>query len=161
MDMLKIVFNIWKGKMVWHVLKIQHRINYEKVVLVLKEDDNDWNRCAILHLQDYMRRKSVDKAVVLHSPNIKAETLPGLSGENIKAVRLSIKNMQYLTDYYCCYRFYDNIAFCFKNSPQDNNAEEILEKGEISKEELICLAFFHLRCVPKLSIRETICTKKI
>lgn len=140
----------WK---LWHSMKRKYHINYEKVIIIMSEDDDEWNRMALLHLPDYMERKNVREAVIFLTENIDRDSIKRLAGENVELATISKECVWYLNKYYCLYRFFDNIVFLSLDMPKDNNGREILGNGVISKEELICLGFYFLRRVPNIKPR--------
>jgi len=140
-----------KGRLEWLLLKVKYRINYDKVVLVLPESDEEWNYYALIHLPDYIKRKNAEKAVILLSNQKSYDAATSLFGKNFTIVNYSIIKMNRLLKYYCLYRFFDNIVFFYLNQPQDNLSEIILKQGIVSKEELICLGFYCLRNVPQIA----------
>ena len=59
----------WQGRNIWRRLKIKYRINYDCVVIILTEQDEEWNKTALKYLPDYMKRKSAKKALVFYTEN--------------------------------------------------------------------------------------------
>ena len=145
--MLYAIKKAWMGRGIWRRLRKKYGINYDMAVIALNSEDEEWNRLALLHLPDYMERKKAKKAMVFYTEAVKERWLDKYNNVRAEWVFLEKGQMQLLADYYCFYRFFDSIAFCFK---ADNHAEMILDRGAISKEELICLGFFHLRSVPPI-----------
>lgn len=140
----------WAGRTIWKRLKRRYHIDYSKVVIALPEGDVQWNQYALLHLKDYMDRKSAGAAIILcPSEEIEEEIRPYCQ-TNYTIVRECKADMIKLNQYYCFFRFFDNIVFFSLGFPKDNISGEIIENGIITKEELICLGFYHLRSVPPL-----------
>lgn len=56
----------WQGRNIWRRLKIKYRIDCDCVVIILTEQDEEWNKTALKYLPDYMKRKSAKKALVFY-----------------------------------------------------------------------------------------------
>ena len=138
----------WHGRNIWGRLKIKYRINYDCVVIILTEQDEEWNKTALKYLPDYMKRKSAKKALVFYTENCTLKYLEPYMTDNIQTFKMKELQVRRLLRYYCLYRFFDNVVFFSLEEPKDNNSREILSHEEITKEELICLGFYCLRCVP-------------
>lgn len=146
--MLRQLFHAWKGWLVWKSWKLKYRINYDSVVLVPMEKDIEWNREALKYLPDYMERKRVTRCIILTADKqiealYRNETAPGASIRNISSRQLDL-----ILEYYCFCKFFDNIVFLSLDRPRENMSSLILQQGCVSKRELICLCFYHLREVP-------------
>lgn len=139
----------WKGKCIWNKLKRKLHINYDKVVIALTEDDEEWNRYALLYLKTYIKRKSAECAVVLHSENVAEEFIKKYAPERTVIFSVTKDDIIYLNSYYCLYNFFYNFVFFGLNYPKDNNSEQILADG-VSKKELICLGFYYFRNIPDI-----------
>lgn len=138
----------WHGRNIWKWLKIKYRINYDCVVIILTEQDEEWNKLALKYLQDYMKRKSAKKALIFYTGNCTLKYLEPYMTDNIQMFKMKELQVRRLIRYYCLYRFFDNIVFFSLEEPKDNNGREILSNGKITKKELICLGFYCLRYVP-------------
>jgi hypothetical protein len=143
-------WDAWRGRCIWINEKRRLHITYDDVVILLSEDDGEWNRQALLLLPHYMKRKGARRAIIFASENISMEFVKrNTSGVNIVLEEVNLEKQHLLNRYYCLRRFFDNIVFFFLDYPKDNNAREIIENDNISKRELIALAFYVLRCVPE------------
>lgn len=143
--MIKEIIKSYLGKQLWNIIVKKYDINYNKVVIVLPEDNDEWNRTALKYLPNYMQRKSVEEAVIIVDNNKK-----NIEKNKIKCnvVKLSSYAIRLLMQYYCFYRFFDNIVFFYLNYPRDNLTKLVLEQGNITMDEWICLGFYKLREVP-------------
>ena len=141
--MIKEIIKSYLGKQLWNIIVKKYDINYNKVVIVLPEDNDEWNRTALKYLPNYMQRKSVEEAVIIVNNNEKI-----LNKIKCKVVKLSSYAISLLMQYYCFYRFFDNIVFFYLNYPRDNLTKLVLEQGNITMDEWICLGFYKLREVP-------------
>ena len=69
--MIKEIIKSYLGKQLWNIIVKKYDINYNKVVIVLPEDNDEWNRTALKYLPNYMQRKSVEEAVIIVNNNEK------------------------------------------------------------------------------------------
>lgn len=123
-------------------------ISYNKAVLVLADDNAELDRCAIRQLDKYIERKFATKVVIIwHSSRtlamLEKEKLP--AGTKVK--HLPLKKINLLYDFYCYHRFFENIVFTFTSSPEVNLLSRVLTETDITENEAVCLALYHLRMV--------------
>lgn len=135
----------FRGYLVWKRLKRKYGIDDRYAIIVLPESRRKWNQCAVKYLPDYMKRKRADKVLIVVSD--KSE---GYEAEEFAEaiVLLSEEDIRLLMKLYCLIRYSDKIVFFYLNYPRDNMSEMILEKGDISMDEVICLGLYQLREVP-------------
>ena len=134
------------GKQLWDQIKTENHISDSTVVIVLPENDEIWNRCAYRYLPCFMKRKGAAEAQIIVS-----ETNPGFDGAQSREyhkIVLGDECIRSLMDYYLLHRFFDNIVFFYKDHPRDNHASQMVEKGYVTMEEIICYGFYRLREVP-------------
>lgn len=147
--MVSALFQAFQGRSIWRCLKLKYHIDYECAVIMLPEDNVEWNRCALIYLEDYMKRKNVNKAFVFLMEESEIKDLEDYITDCIQPLKIKRIQMDLLYRYFCLYRFFYNIIFFYLDSIGDNHSKEILNNGKISKEELICLGFYCLRGVPE------------
>lgn len=140
----------WYGRKIWRRLKKKYHINYTKVVIILNENNEEWNQYALLHITDYMKQKSASKAIVIYTENVPYTHIEKYCQKDFYIIKEQEEKILYLNKYYVFARFFDNIVFVSLSYPKDNNANEIIHNGIITKEELICLGFYNLRMIPPL-----------
>lgn len=160
--MLQNIFKILKGYFEWFKLRIRYRINYQKVVLVLPEEDDELNYFALAHLENWLKRKSAKKAIILTNQNNVLEMAKALAYSfPVQICICNDEEIEHLYNYYCFDKFFDNIVFIYKSRPLDNLLYRIIKETSINKEEAVCLGFYCLRRVPVINEqyrKDKICT---
>lgn len=134
------------GKQLWDQIKTENHISDSTVVIVLPESDEIWNRCAYRYLPFFMKRKGAAEAQIIVSEMGSGSDVE-LSKE-YHTIVIDDEHIRLLMDYYLLHRFFDNIVFFYKDHPRDNHASQMVEKGYVTVEEIICYGFYRLREVP-------------
>lgn len=148
------LISIAKGILVWTILKIRYRLNYDKVLLILPEADYELNYYALAHLGDFLKRRHAKEALVLVTNPETLNLCMNIEMEmSFRCKEISIEKVDWLLSFYCYWRFFDNAVFVLLNKPQDNISDKIIGTNGITKEELVCLGHYCLRCVPELHIK--------
>ena len=141
---------MWDGWLFWKQLKIKFGINYKKVVIVLSGENEEVDRQAIAYLQNFMTRKHVNSAIVFCKEQAKEETEQMIGKSRPVSVEvLTDGEMAKLYSFYCFNKFFDNIVFTNTNTPKDNMLGRYLKETKVNEEDAVCLALYHLRCIPQ------------
>lgn len=140
------------GRLLWHKLKILNQISYNKVVVCLSNDNKELDKQVMKYLPDYMARKYVNKAIVFSNQTIDAVTKEKDRELGVEHKTISAIEMAKLYDYYCFYKFFDNIVFTYTDSPKDNLLGRFLRETDITEEDAACLALYHLRTIPNKEV---------
>lgn len=138
------------GMFLWTRLKWHHHINYDKVVVFLPEDDLEWNFYALAYLDEYRKRKSAKEAIAFIADVHTYSMAKKLQLNHIELLRYPADNIRLILKYYCFNKFFENVSFFYLDYPRDNKNRLILERSNVTKEELICLAFYCLRRLPNV-----------
>jgi hypothetical protein len=145
-----VIGHILKGWLFWQRVRIKYLINYNKTLIVLSDENYELDRQVLLHLPDYVERKHADKAIVLCDESRLHEwsyILPKNINMQIKA--MSKEDMEKLYDYYCFFKFFDNVVFTYTDKPKDNLLGKFLRETDVNEEDAAFLALYHLRSIPK------------
>ena len=143
--MIHQLIQAFKGFLTWKHLVRKYNINDRCVVIVLPEDDDEWNECALKYLPSFMKRKSANRSLVIFKQAVDmARTV--LPDSEVGA--LAEEKIRFLMQYYLLWKFFPGIVFFYRSFPRDNITEQILSKSRVTIEELICLGFYRLREVP-------------
>ncbi len=139
----------------WRKLKIQYRINYKKVVLVLAGENKKLDKACLDHLDDYIHRKYAESAIVFYP----AECYVGglvVAEKNyeVKLCPMQKETIERLYSFYCFMKFFDSIVFTYTYKPMDNQLQRYLNETDVNEEDAACLALYHLRHVPDLQSQE-------
>ena len=107
------------------------------------------DRQSIIHLKDFVDRKYADSSIVFCTEDRKQEIrrlIGRLPAVYIKTMTMT--EMSKLYSFYCFTKFFDNIVFTYTDIPKDNMLGRYLKEAKICEEDAVCLALYHLRCVP-------------
>ena len=141
--------NILNGWLFWQKLKAKYKINYNKVLIVLSDDNQELDKQVLLHLPEFVRRKHVESAVVLCHKECMEKWKAILNNyDSSELFVMDSDEMYKLYSYYCFIKFFDNIVFTYTDIPIDNYLGRYLRETEITPEDAACLALYHLRYVP-------------
>lgn len=147
---MKRILHILHGWLFWRLFCIANNISFKCVVLVLNNENEQLDKYAVEYLDIFSNRKAAKKALIIWSDDETKEWLDKvkLSSEK-KVIHVSFKNINLLYDFYCFYKFFDNIVFTFTSKPQENLLGRILNETDINEKDAVCLALYHLRYVPE------------
>jgi len=137
-----------KGWLYWQQLRIKLKINYQKVVVVLTDDNRELDKEIMIHLKDFMDRKYADQAIILCKENRKIQFSPHEAEKWIDVHPIASERMELLYAFYSFMKFFDNIVFTYTEKPEDNLLGRYLVETSVNEEDAACLALYHLRCVP-------------
>ncbi len=139
----------YTGRVFWNRICNTHKIDFGCAVLVMIEDDENWNAHFLKYLNVFCSVKKLDRIVILTTDSVNFPSeYKGIYRDSISTI--SHKEYLCLLDYYLLIKFSDSIIFCAKNSPQDNTSSYILDKSDISLDEYICYGVYKLRGIPNV-----------
>ena len=140
---------VFRGWCCWKWIKLRYHINYDKVVLVLSDENFELDKQAIIHLPDYISRKSAGSAIVFCKENKKDNWEKMIrENSNTSVVALSNRTITYMYSFYCFVKFFDNIVFTYTDIPKDNLLGTYLRQTDVDEKDAVCLALYHLRTIP-------------
>lgn len=138
-----------KGWIYWKKLCISYRINYDKVVIVLSDENSELDKQVIKYLPEFIKRKHAIEAIVYCRKYNLLEIEEIRSREsNITIVPMNDEDMELLYSFYCFTKFFDNIVFTYISKPCDNKLGLYLKETNVNEKDAACLALYHLRHVP-------------
>lgn len=144
------IVHILVGWIFWQRVRIKYKINYNKVLIVLTDENHELDKQVIIHLSDYLERKHVKSAIILCKDDCMMEWVSMVEYmKSVKVYSWPITNMEKLYSYYCFIKFFDNIVFTYIDKPSDNMLGTYLRETDVNEEDAACLALYHLRSVPK------------
>lgn len=143
---------ILHGWLYWRKIKIQYGIDYNKVVVVLSNENHELDRQVLVHLPDFVQRKHAGSVIVLCKEEYQKEWTAIWENDllTVSVRKMSDEKMKLLYSYYCFVKFFDNIVFTYTDTPRDNQLGIYLRKTDVNEEDAACLALYHLRCVPSV-----------
>ena len=140
---------MYKEWLLWRKLKIQYRIDYKKVALVLAGENKKLDRACLDHLDDFVHRKYADSAIIFYSKEKYGDgEIAADSDSEVRICPMPQETIERLYSFYCFMKFFDNIVFTYTDKPSDNLLQRYLDETGINEEDAACLALYHLRCVP-------------
>ncbi len=136
---------------VWKRFVAKYGITESSIMLMLTNDNSLLDRYAIEYLDAYMRRKFSKSAFIFYTEksSLSLDERHVFQSNGIKYVSISKEEMQELYNLYCSYEFNKNIVFTYINYPETNLLQRILNETEINEKEIVCLALYKLREIPK------------
>lgn len=146
MGVLKTYLNGW---LYWQQLRIKLKINYQKVVIVLTDDNLELDRKVMIYLKDFMERKYANQAIILCKEKRKIMLSSYEEKKWIHVHAIKSEQMELLYSFYSFMKFFDNIVFTYTATPKDNLLGRYLVETSINEEDAACLALYHLRSIPK------------
>lgn len=156
--MIREVCGVLKGSFLWTLLKIRDRLNYKKIVLVLSGENPEVDKYALMYLDYVLERKSA-KSVVIYVMN---EEMRIFAKDNIqtgykyKIKRLSEKTIDYIYKRYVFNKFYKNIFWTYVDKTPNNLLGRFMRETDINAEDVVCLAIYNLRQIPKKVMNENV-----
>lgn len=150
--MIRQIFHVIQGYMIWQKYRLRFRLGQKKVLLVLAGENRSVDEYALIHLEDYVKRKIADQAVILASDDRLLEqaraAAPGFSFRT-EIFRVGQRELLQMYDYYCFEEYFDNVVFTYTDRPKDNLLGKLLKETNIDEEEAVCLGCYCLREIPK------------
>lgn len=132
----------WWGYRIWkRIDKEQHAPMY---ILMPKEKD-EYNYYALLHLEEYLKRKRLKGAVVLTCDKeaiVALEMFVTDAKIKVKPVYISREKATRLIKYYALYEFTSRLVIVSLSEPYDTHGENLLGIKGIGKEDLVCFDIY-------------------
>ncbi len=150
--MFRRMLHITKGYFLWRKYRTRFQIDDRTAVLVLTGEDSNVDHYALLHLNDYVKRKVADRAVIFVMDQTSEEQAKSRPFSFPTEVCMMEKEEELLFyDYYCFEEYFDNIAFTHVRLPEDNLLWRLLKDGKVNAEEAVCLGSYCLRRIPAIA----------
>lgn len=138
---------IKKDYELWEKFQIRYALDKD-VVLMLANDNLEFDLGAVAYLKTYMKRNMKENAHIFYFSE-KSEELLNNMADDIKIAVHKIKeeDLKSLYELYSFYKFYNHIFFTYTNYPKDNLLGRVLRETDISEREAVCLALYKFRKV--------------
>ena len=127
---------MFAGRRLWKQLRRKYKINYDKVVIFLPEENPEWNYYALAYLNDFRIRKGANEAIVFAADDQICEMAKKMHLSSTTVRFMSGEQMKVFIIYYCFDKFSDNPRSFFFHFRKDNNNSGIVEKRSETKEDL-------------------------
>ncbi|CAM3692120.1 hypothetical protein COLU111180_03175 [Cohnella lubricantis] len=103
----------YTGKRLWVRLKKKHSVNKEDCLVLMPHVDSEINLSTVKHLKSYLRRKAINRALVVTNDFNAIASLKQLESENdelkIDIVETTIDKIQNICKYYRMIHFHKEI----------------------------------------------------
>lgn len=148
--MIKKIIYVLQGFFIWDVLRLRLRIQNKKVVIILVNENKKLDYYAIMHLEDFVKRKCADEALILVDERRSYKMVRAVNPPiPVKIYWYPKDKIERLYEYYSFYKFSDRVVFTYTDNPKDNQLGRVLRETEIDEEDAVCLGLYHLRTIPK------------
>lgn len=131
----------------WEEFQIRYALEKD-VILMLANDNLEFDLGAVTYLKTYMKRNLKDKAHIFYFSDKSENLLDCIADDaGIAVHRIKEEEFKSLYELYSFYKFYNNIFFTYTDYPKDNLLGRILRETDISEREAVCLALYKFRKV--------------
>lgn len=129
----------------WHWRKIKKIKGFDNTAVVLLPScDREINHLALLYLDDMLKSREHDNAIILtHDPEvIKAAHL--YSDKIFKVVSFSRKKAERIMQFYCLYEFNKKFIVASLDEPYGRNGSALIGKKGTTKEEIFVIGVYRV-----------------
>ena len=125
----------WKGRSLWKKLVREYEIKLGVYLIALISDDVEQNTYAISYLEEFLKKKYAEGAVILTYDSRYDKEIRSLHLANVHIRHVTTKEMTSIARYYCLQRFSDNVVIVSLDEPFGSYG--LLEKDGISMEDMV------------------------
>ncbi len=129
--MIKALLMVLQGSLLWKGYKKNYSIDSDTAVVIITDNKPEWRSVALRYAENYKNKCSAKKIVVLDE--------------------MSMKEAEALFSYMIFSKAHPHIVFIDEHYPIYNQTSMIVERTDMSIEEIICLGFYNLRSVPDMA----------
>ncbi len=141
--MRKNLIDTYRGWWVWHRVVRKYHIGATAVVL-MPGTNRQYNRSALLFLDQMLKQRKYDNAVILTVDKVVAACAE-LFSENIRAVEyISRRRAEQLMQFYCLYEFDPRFIVASLDEPDGRNAGRLVGLRGTTVDELMALGVYKL-----------------
>lgn len=146
--MLSEALHVIKGNLLWHYIKVIHKMDKHSIVLILAGENKAVDKNAVRYLPVFAGRRYANKVFIWTEDEQLLKEAKKNCQIPVEKLKISARRMRLLFEYYCFDRFYFNLIFTYINQPKDNMIGKLFSKSDINEEEIVCLGLYNLRRVP-------------
>lgn len=140
-DILKEEYQIAEsGRKIWLSLKEIYAIDENVYLVIFPMNDHEFNEIALRYLPEFLKRKYINRVVVLHNSQNLSLTSMNNSGIHIEYNEMSQENLDSIIKYYRLVQFAKNIVVISVKEPFGN--ANIINKAGISVDDYIINAIY-------------------
>lgn len=153
--MIRQICHITQGYLVWQLFRLRFWLNRRKVLVILAGENRKLDEYALIHLEDYVKRKTAVQAVILTADEEMRKRAAAVSFPFPTTVcRAGERELRLLHDYYCYEEYFDNVVFTYTDRPRDNLLGRLLKETDVEEEAAVCLGCYCLRKIPETEKQE-------
>lgn len=140
----KNLISSYKGWWQWHKVIKAKGIGGSTAVILLPSCDKEINHLALLYLDDMLKSRKHENAVILtHDPAVKK--CAELFSKNIlRIVSFSRRNAENLMQFYCLYEFDKRFTVASLDEPNGRNGSALIGKRGTTVEEIFVIGVYHI-----------------
>lgn len=148
--MLKQSLMIIKGYIIWLQFRVKEHLDDKKFVLIVTEENEKVDQYALKYLDYVMERKYAKEALIVVSNPESAKKVSRYHYKHqIKIKIMPFQKIKLFYRWYCLDGRRKNVVFTFVKTNKDNLLERFINETDINEEDVICLALYNLRKIPK------------
>lgn len=141
---------IIKGYIVWLQFRVKEHLDDKKFVLILTEENEKVDQYALKYLDYVMERKYAKEALIIVSNRESAKRVSRYPYKHqIKIKIMPFQKIKLFYRWYCLDGRRKNVVFTFVKTNKDNLLECFINETDINEEDVVCLALYNLRKIPK------------
>lgn len=143
LQLYKNLFKAYQGWWRWHKICKKYRLGNTAVILMPSEDrDNNFH--ALLYLDELLKRRGWEDAVVLSCDEVSVKSAEYLAKNLKKAAYISRKHAEQIMQYYCLYEFDSRLIVASLDEPSGRNASSLIGKKGVTVEELVAIGIYKI-----------------
>jgi hypothetical protein len=137
------LFKSYLGWYHWHRLVKKYKLGNTAVIL-MPSCDRDYNYNALLYLDQMLKSRKFDNAVILtHSEEVMKSA--HMFSEKILGIeRFSRKRAEHLMQYYCLYEFDKRLVVASLDEPNGRNGRALIGKKDTTLEEIFVIGVYRV-----------------
>lgn len=156
--MVKQIFDVCVGDFYWIILKLKDHINYNKVVLFLTGDNIEVDKYALQYLDLVIERKQAKEAIIYILDKSMQNQINMNFKHKIKIKYIKRDKAELIYKRYCIDKFFKNIFWTYTHHTKNNLLGRFMVETEINAEDVVCLAIYNFRKIPKGWKTENVCS---
>jgi len=135
-------FRIFYAQLFWKIFSVKNRITKEKILLILAGENSVIDKIAKCRFQELIEKRYMKNGIIIMSQEDKDVYFENANGIDI--IYLTPDKIKLLYEYYCFYKFTNNIVFTYVMTPHDNKLQSYINGSNIDENDVVCLALFRL-----------------
>ena len=143
-QMYKNLFAAYCGWWSWKKIIKRKEVSNRTVILLLPSCDREVNYFALLHLDELLKKRNFDNALILSHDGAVKKSAALFSDKILDVIEYSRKNAENLMQFYCLYDFDRRFIVASLDEPTGRNASRLIGKRGTTKEELLVIGVYRV-----------------